>query len=91
MRLDQKAREDEVVRQRFEREQASMNETRAQIAQYEALKAGPDRLAGTDDDNAVTYDFDTNQYVIDNGTPNAGSGGSSGGGGGGLCRHSQWC
>jgi len=63
-----------------------------QRTELDRLRAGPDGVLYTSDDDRTTYKFDDNGNIYAD-TPtysNSGGGGSGGGGGGGFCR-SRWC
>ncbi|WP_208722176.1 hypothetical protein [Rhodococcus qingshengii] len=62
-----------------------------QRTELDRLRAGPDGVLYTSDDDRTTYKFDDNGNIYAD-TPtynNSGGGGSGGGGGGGFCR-SRW-
>jgi hypothetical protein len=62
-----------------------------QKTELDRLRAGPDGVLYTSDDDTTTYKFDDNGN-IDIDTPTyTNSGGGGGGGGGGICRRSRWC
>lgn len=61
-----------------------------QKTELDRLRAGPDGVLYTSDDDRTTYKFDDNGNIYTPTYSNSGGGGSGGGGGGGFCR-SRWC
>ena len=63
-----------------------------QKTELDRLRAGPDGVLYTSDDDTSTYKFDDNGNIyIDTPTYTNSGGGGGGGGGGGICRRSRWC
>ncbi|MGW6661266.1 hypothetical protein [Rhodococcus sp. NPDC055024] len=62
-----------------------------QKTELDRLRAGPDGVLYTSDDDRATYKFDDNGNIYVDTPTYSSSGGGGGGGGGGICRRSRWC